>query len=39
MQVTTFITPAGKKVCSRSSGDRRLVNSKVPFFLASEWNK
>lgn len=38
MQVTTYITPSGEKVCSKASTDRGLVKSKVPFFLASHWN-
>jgi hypothetical protein len=38
-QVNTFITPSGKKICSQATADRLLVKGKVPYFLASEWNR
>jgi hypothetical protein len=39
MQVTTYITPSGEKVFSKAGTDRGLIKSKVPFFLASHWNR
>lgn len=39
MQVNTFITPSGRKVCSKASSDRALVKGKLPFFLADYWNR
>jgi hypothetical protein len=39
VQVNSFITPSGKKVCSQAMGDRTLIKGKVPYFLASAWNR